>query len=143
MKEKILEIFKALGFEMDAIEDMGYAFHYEGKVFIYMCSASDEDFLSIALPAIEEIEDEEDISVYKKMDMLNSSLKYIKAFNYINSIWLFCERELFGGEDLEQLITSTIFRLDAGYNFYHKLKDSEEGDDEEDGEDNSDSEDNV
>ena len=136
MKEKILEIFKALGFEMEEMEDLGYAFHYEGKTLVYMYNADNEDLLSIALPAIQDIDDKEDISVYKMMDKLNSSLKYIKSFNYFNSIWLFYERELFGNEDLEQLITNMILHLDIGYRFFHhKMNDSTDSDDNEDKED--------
>ena len=37
MKEKILEAFKALGFEMEELEGMGYGFQYES---VYSSSAS-------------------------------------------------------------------------------------------------------
>ena len=46
MKEKILDAFKALGFEMEELEGFGYGFEYEGKHFLYMYNEDDEDFLN-------------------------------------------------------------------------------------------------
>ncbi len=39
MKEKILEAFKALGFEMIEQEGIGYYFEYEGMIFFYIYDA--------------------------------------------------------------------------------------------------------
>ena len=36
MKEKILNAFKALGFEMENLEELGYSFDYEGLHFLLM-----------------------------------------------------------------------------------------------------------
>ena len=52
------------------------------------------------------------------MDKLNSSLKYVKANRLGDSIWLFYERELYGGEDFEKLLSRMILHLEAAINFF-------------------------
>lgn len=98
-----MEAFKSMGFEMDDLEDLGYGFQYEGH-YLYMPNESDEDFLNIALPAVLDIDDESNVAFYQLMDKLNGTLKYVKANKLNDSMWLFYERELFGGENLEQLL---------------------------------------
>ncbi len=102
MKEKILDAFKALGFEMEELEAFGYGFEYEGKHFLYMYNEDDEDFLNLALPAVLDMDDEDNVGFYQVMDKINGTLKYVKANKLNDSMWLFYERELFGGEDLKQ-----------------------------------------
>ena len=101
MKEKILEAFKTMGFAMEELEGMGYGFDYEGKHFLYMYNEDDEDFLNISLPGVLDIDNENDTTFYQVMDKLNGTLKYVKAYKLNDSMWLFYERELFGGEDLK------------------------------------------
>lgn len=129
MKEKILEALKALGFQLEEIDDIGYDFVYEGKHYLYMYSEDDEDFLNLAIPAVQDI-DKDDITPYKVMDTINSSQKYIKAYDFFDSMWLFYERELIGDEDLKRVLAKMILRLEYGYVFLHKLL-SESGEEEE------------
>jgi hypothetical protein len=120
MKEKILEAFKALGFEMEELEGMGYGFDYEGKHFLYMYNEDDEDFLNISLPGVLDIDNENDTTFYQVMDKLNGTLKYVKAYKLNDSMWLFYERELFGGEDLKQVLSRMILHLEAGLMFLRR-----------------------
>ena len=120
MKEKILEAFKALGFEMEELEGMGYGFQYEGKHFLYMYNEDDEDFLNISLPGVLDIDNENDTTFYQVMDKLNGTLKYVKAYKLNDSMWLFYERELFGGEDLKQVLSRMILHLEAGLMFLRR-----------------------
>ena len=113
MKEKILDAFKALGFEMEDMEGLGYGFEYEGKHFLYMYNEDDEDFLNLALPAVLDIDDENNVAFYQVMDKINGTLKYVKANKLNDSMWLFYERELFDGEDLKQILSRMILHLEA------------------------------
>lgn len=80
----------------------------------------DEDFLTIALPGFYEY-DEENVATYCALsEKINASLKYVKAFTPGHSMWLCYERELFGGEDLEALISRMIAHLEAGVVFASK-----------------------
>lgn len=130
MKEKIFEAFKALGFELEEVEGFGYGFRYEGRSYLYMCSEDDDDFLNIVIPAVLDLEDENDICFYQLMDKINAARKYIKANRLGKSMWLSYERELFGDEDLKKVLTRMILHLDACLMFLQKaMKNSEKEED--------------
>ena len=118
MKEQILNTFAAMGFQLEEMEGFGYGFQYEGINYLYMPNDDDEDFLNIAVPAIVEINDENVHAAHLLMDKLNSTLKYVKANKLGDSMWLFYERELYGGEDFEKLLSRMILHLEAALNFY-------------------------
>lgn len=128
MKEKGLEAFRALGFEMEELGGLGYGFEYEGKHFIYMYNEDDEEFLNIALPAVLDMDDENDVDFYQVMDKINGTLKYVKAYKFNDSMWLFYERELFDGEDLKQILSRMILHLEAGLMFLRRAMASSEED---------------
>lgn len=133
MKEKILETLRTMGFEVEEMEDLGYGFQYEGKNYLYMPNDEDEDFLSISIPAVMDCDDVSNELFYQLMDKLNSTLKYVKANKLGDSMWLFYERELYGGEDLEKLLAHMILHLEAGITFFRNLITSAINDDDSDG----------
>ena len=120
MKEKILEAFRDLGFKLEEEEGMGYCFNYEGLNLLYMYNENDEEFLTIALPGIVEVEDDKMLQICALLEKINSTLKYVKAYLLGNSVWLFYERELFGEEDLMTVISRMILHLEAGLVFARK-----------------------
>lgn len=144
MKEQILDAFKALGFEMEEMEGLGYGFQYEGKHYLYMYNEDDDDFLNISIPAVLDLDDENNVGFYQVMDKLNSTLKYVKANKLNDSMWLFYERELFGGEDLKQVISRMILHLEAALMFLRRAmanSDDSDGGTETEAADNADKED--
>lgn len=134
MKEQILKVFATLGFQLEEMEGFGYGFQYEGINYLYMPNEDDEEFLNIAVPAILEINDDNTHAALMLMDKMNSTLKYVKANKLGDGMWLFYERELFGGEDLEKLVSRMILHLEAGMNFFRNtmasIKSELEKDDE-------------
>lgn len=130
MKEKILEAFKALGFQLEEMEDLGYGFRYEGKNYLYMCSENDPDFLNITIPAVMDIDNKEDVSAYHVMDKINSTLKYVKAYEFYDSVWLFYEREISGDEDLKKVLSKMILHLEGSYMFLHNAMENLEEDED-------------
>jgi hypothetical protein len=120
MKEKILEVFAELGFKLEQMDDFGYGFSYEGTNFIIMLNSDDEEFLNICVPGIYDLEEESPLTFIELMNKINSTLKYIKAYELGKSIWLFYERELFGDEDLMKVISRMILHLEAGLMFSRK-----------------------
>ena len=120
MKEKILEAFAELGFQLEQMDDFGYGFSYEGTNFIFMPNTDDEEFLNICVPGIYDLEEESPLTFIELMNKINSTLKYIKAYELGKSIWLFYERELFGDEDLAKVISRMILHLEAGLMFSRK-----------------------
>ena len=136
MKEKILEAFAELGFQLEQMDDFGYGFSYEGTNFIFMPNADDEEFLNICVPGIYDLEEESPLSFIELMNKINSTLKYIKAYELGKSIWLFYERELFGDEDLAKVISRMILHLEAGLMFSRKAMVEIKSNEEDKGEDN-------
>ena len=125
MKEQILNTFVTLGFQLEEMEGFGYGFRYEGINYLYMPNDDDEDFLNISIPAIVEVAEDNAQPALMLMGKLNSSLKYVKANRMGDSIWLFYERELYGGEDFEKLLSRMILHLEAAVNFFrHAMEDS-------------------
>ena len=128
MKEQILDAFKAMGFEMEEMEGLGYSVLFEGKRYLYLYSEEDENFLNIALPAILDPDDEDNVDIYQVMDKINRTRKYVKANMLNGSMWLFYERELFGGEDLELVLSCMIRHLDACFILLDRAMDSSDDD---------------
>ena len=132
MREKILEAFKALGFEMREVEGLGHGFDYEGRHFLYMDNVEDEDFFSIAIPSLIEKEKMDAVLFLHLQEMLNSKLKYIKAYDIHDSLWLFYERELMGEEDFQTLIRRMVLHLEGSQAYLeHALKAAHHSDDDE------------
>ena len=136
MKEKILEAFAELGFQLEQMDDFGYGFSYEGTNFIFMPNSDGEEFLNICVPGIYDLEEESPLTFIELMNKINSTLKYIKAYELGKSIWLFYERELFGDEDLAKVISRMILHLEAGLMFSRKAMAEIKSNAEEKGEDN-------
>ena len=132
MKEKILEALRMMGFEVEEMEGLGFGFRYEGINYLYMPNDEDEDFLSISIPAVLDYDDVSSEVFYQIMDKLNSTLKYVKTNKLGDGMWLFYERELYGGEDLEKLVSHMILHLEAGINFFRNLISSAVKDDDSD-----------
>ena len=115
-----MEVFAELGFKLEQMDDFGYGFSYEGTNFIFMLNSDEEEFLNICVPGIYDLEEESPLTFIELMNKINSTLKYIKAYELGKSIWLFYERELFGDEDLMKVISRMILHLEAGLMFSRK-----------------------
>lgn len=135
MKEKVLDVLKALGFETKDFE-IGYGFEFEGSHFLYLPS-DDEQFLSIALPSVHEFDEENELEGYKLMNKVNRQMKYVKATRINGDIWLFFERNLLGEEDLKEVLQQMIFSLEAAHFFMQDWEENAEDNNEsEEDEDN-------
>ena len=122
MKEKILEAFENLGFNLEYNDTLGYSFYYEGINLLYMYNEDDEAFLNISVPGIYDLEDgKETYDVLK--EKINSTLKYVKAYTLGNSLWIFYERDLLGNEDLEEVIRRMVLQLAAALMFARDIID--------------------
>lgn len=133
MKESIFNAFKTLGFELERMGEAGYKFEYEGIHYLWMDS-DDDNFLNISIPAILDMDDVDELLFYKLMDMLNSSLKYVKAYKLVNHIWLFYEYELHENDNIETLLPSMIIHLEMSVrkikDIWKETEESENSDDD-------------
>lgn len=130
-KEKIIDTFRELGFLLEEIEDREwYSFSYEGNNYLYLYNSEDEEFLSISIPGIFDLKEDNANAFVSLEEMLNSTPKYVKAYKMGNSLWLFYERELLGDEDLKLVVSRMIMHLDAAlftaYKIMSKMETEEE-----------------
>lgn len=115
-----MKVLAELGFQLEQIKDLGFKFSYEGTNFFFMPNEDDEEFLNIAVPEIYDLEEETPLTFIALMNKINSTLKYIKAYEVGKSVWLFYERELYGDEDLTKVISRMILHLEAAIMFAQK-----------------------
>lgn len=116
MKEKIVEALRDLGFILEEVSGIGYHFKFEAVNMFYL-NSEDEKFVSIIVPGIFETENSDMDVVYKTMEKVNSTLKYVKAYLWNDSITLTYEREMFGEENLEEMLGSMIVQLESALRF--------------------------
>lgn len=134
MKEKVLEAFAELGFELSSKGDFALGFDYEDIHMLYLPQAEDESFLNISIPGIYDLKEENPMVFIDLMNRINTNLKYVKAYGCGDSLWLFYERELFDDEDLPKVISRMILRLECALDFSRnalaEIKAGEDGTDE-------------
>lgn len=116
MKEKVVEALRELGFILDEVEGIGYHFKFETVNMFYL-NSDDEQFVSIIVPGILDVEEHDMELIYKTMDKVNSTLKYVKAYLWSESITLTYEREMFGEEKLEEMLGGMIVQLESALRF--------------------------
>ena len=116
MKEKIVEALRDLGFILEEVSGIGYHFKFEAVNMFYL-NSEDEKFVSIIVPGIFETEHSDMEVVYKTMEKVNSTLKYVKAYLWNDSITLAYERGMFGEENLEEMLGSMIVQLESALRF--------------------------
>lgn len=118
MKEKILDAFKQLGFSLIKTDEMGYGFSCEGTNLLYIPNSEDEDFLNISVPCVCDGESGRSMPLQDLAERVNAMLKYVKAYRLGKTLWLFYERELLSEENLPQIISRMVVRLEAANCFY-------------------------
>ena len=116
MKEKILEAFQNLGFEMNGIEGIGYVFHFEDVNFLWVPN-EDEEFFNICVPSFFEKKAIDEPTFYQLMDKFNSTLMYVKVNEENENMWMFYERYISGCDNLEDTIRHMILHLSRGLHF--------------------------
>ena len=120
MKEKVLKTLEELGFSPELAQgnDGYYIFHYEGLNYLWMVNDDDPEFLSLSLPGILEVDDDNRELGRDLIERIHSSIKYIKVYLMSpDSVWMFYERKLMDEEDYEKVISHMIFQLE-GSNMY-------------------------
>ena len=112
MKEKIIQAFANLGFTLEHIPGFGQAFQHEQYSYFWLDNDDDDEhFLNISLPWVVECNGVDELRIYKFVENVNATLKYVKAFISEDHVCLFYERKLYEGDNLEQIITHMIHAL--------------------------------
>ena len=122
MKEKVLEAFRELGFE---VEDMGddYIVIRDQRRFIYSYGENEEKCLSISCIVPDGCDDLNIFQLFTLLERLNVSLTCIKAHMNDNTLCLAYERGLlWEDEDLKSIISNAIAQLNAGWAMARELR---------------------
>lgn len=116
-KDKVLDTLKRMGFQLEPLGNENYGFRYEMANMLYTASPDDEDFLTLAIPQIADVEEDNAMKMCYITDIINAAVKYVKVYRLDDSLWLFYERELFGEPDIEPILAHMILRLNAALDF--------------------------
>lgn len=134
-REKIIEAFEELGFHLGQIvESEWLGFSFEGNKYMYLSDNEEEEYLSISIPYIYELKDDNFNKFVKLEEWINYASKCVKASNRDNSLWLFYERKLLNEEDLKLVISHMVMSLDyvlyTAHRFIEDLETEDENEDE-------------
>ena len=97
----LAEDLKELGFEPQKYDDLGYVFDMEGIHILYIGDEDTPSFIRFAVPSIFDITDENRAEITGIMYELTKELKYVKAFDINDSVWISYEHCLVSPEELE------------------------------------------
>jgi hypothetical protein len=87
--------------------DETISFEYNGLSYLFVSDKNDPYYIRLILPNIENINNTNEIDVYKNINQYNNKFKAVKMSVVENSIWLSIEQFLYSRENSNNL----FFRL--------------------------------
>ena len=126
-KEIVLSALKALGFMPVEIEGIGYRFEYEGLNLLYPTGDDDSDYLTLVVPNIFDITDENRVEVLEAMTRLCGRMKYVQpSIVFGNQVWLNYHHYVGEGEATPDIIEHMVRVLDFATLTFHKIINGED-----------------
>jgi len=143
MKEKFMQSFKHLGFVLEPLDEekTAYFYNYEGHRFIYFVNDNDPIFVSIGIPAIIEISEEQRPYINKWIQLFNSNIKYVKGYIFEGGVWLFYERMITETENTDESLAHMIIQLENSMNTFQSYVEDALGDDDDEDDDDEEEDD--
>ena len=134
MAEKTLEALRTLGFIPEEIEDFGYRFEYEGLTLAYPVNKDDSNSITLMVPNVFDITDDNRAEVFTAMLRLCRKVKYVQPHimhgDESSQVWLNYQHYLGEeGEPTPELIEHMVRVLDYSTVTFHRIIN---GDDNED-----------
>lgn len=129
IKDQVLTSLSALGFIPEEIEDFGYRFDYEGLILFYSVDDEESKCVSLIVPDIFDISDDNRIMVLEAMVRLCSKMKYVQPhIMFDNQVWL--NYQYFtGGNDVTPAIVEHMIRvLTYSTSTFHKIINGDDND---------------
>lgn len=102
--------------------DETISFEYNGLSFLFVSDKSDPYYMRLILPNIENIDDANEIDVYKKINHYNNKFKAIKMSVVENSIWILVEQFLYSRENANNLFFRLMKILETVITEYRKCQ---------------------
>lgn len=120
--EKVFEALKSLGL-VPSMEEFGIAFKYQMTNYLYMQDEKDEEFFSLYVPHIFDVNEENEYDVLKAINTVNNGLKVVKLVVNGDSVWVGFENELQKDAQVEDITCFAVNTLyQARQRFYEELK---------------------
>ena len=134
MKEKILESFQRVGFVVTPIDDdqVAFSFEYEGRTYLCITNPNDPEYLSIGLPVLKEVTEEQMPHVFQWMNHINANLKYAKTYMDDMGVWIWYERMVTEQEDTDEVLIRIILNVENALNTFDELIEKDMDDDDDD-----------
>lgn len=102
--------------------DETISFEYNGLSFLFVSDKSDPYYMRLILPNIENIDNANEIDVYKKINHYNNKFKAIKMSVVENSIWILVEQFLYSRENANNLFLRLMKILETVITEYRKYQ---------------------
>lgn len=102
--------------------DATISFEYNGYSFLFVSDKSDPYYMRLILPNIENINEVDDLDVYKIINQYNNKFKAVKMSVVKNSIWLSVEQFLYSRENANSLFLRLMKILETVIAEYRNQK---------------------
>jgi hypothetical protein len=122
LNEQLLEFLASEGLRPSK-ESYGIYFRYNMLNFLVFSDENDDQYLSISLPGIFDVDDNNRFDVYTVCNIINQERKVVKAVVNDDSVWLTCEQLLDETPVFKDIVPRTLNMLLQGRDiFYDKLR---------------------
>lgn len=120
-KEQILERLTAQGFQTTEISEASYTFDYENLNVLLSFEEEDESFLSLSLPYLYEVNEDNRPLVLNIVNQVNNNMKYTKTCLVGDDVWALYEAKISSEEAFEGLSINGLQALKATASLFHYL----------------------
>lgn len=101
------QFLSSMGIAPKNTTDETISFEYNGLSYLFVSDKNDPYYMRLILPNIENIDNANEIDVYKNINRYNNKFKAVKMSIVENSIWISVEQFLYSRENANNL----FFRL--------------------------------
>lgn len=130
IKEQVLKALSALGFIPEEIEGFGYRFEYEGLTLIYSEDDEDTKCVTLIVPDVFDISEDNRQVVLEAMVKLCGKMKYVQPhIMFENQVWLNYQHYTGDNEVTTALIEHMIRVLAFSTITFHKIINGDDNDD--------------
>lgn len=130
IKDDVLSALSALGFIPEEIEEFGYRFDYEGLTIVYSEEEEDTKCLSLMVPNLFDITDENRVAVLETMVKISGTVKYVQPhIMFDNQVWINYQHYLGDDEVTPELIEHMIRVLTYATIKFNKIINGDDNDD--------------
>jgi len=129
IKEQVLKALSALGFIPEEIEGFGFRIDYEGLNIIYSEDDEDTKCVTLILPGIFDISDDNRTAVLEAMVKLCGRMKYVQpSIMFDKQVWLNYQYYTNDNEVNADLIEHMIRVLALSTTTFHKIINGDDND---------------